>query len=84
MLLVKLINPCGLSEHFPSQTGLLLKRDSPGKVRSPLCYTVTVWKWKEVGGRVEAILILFARVIVLVTDSLYCLQMLLVPTNELI
>lgn len=31
--MVKLIIPCGLSEHFPDQTGLLLKRDSPGKVR---------------------------------------------------
>lgn len=31
--MVKLITPCGLSEHFSDQTGLLLQRDSPGKVR---------------------------------------------------
>lgn len=35
-LVVKFITPCGLSEHFPDQTGLLLKRDSPGRVRMML------------------------------------------------
>lgn len=45
---------------------------------------MVVWKWKEVWGRVEAILVIFDRVIVLVTVPLDCIQMLLVSTNELI
>lgn len=79
-LVVKLTTPRGLSEHFCDQTGLL-KRDSLGKVRivSMLLHSDCL-EMERGWGRVEAILILFDRV--MVTVPLDCIQMLLVSTNE--